>query len=111
MQAQHALSSQLLCNFVNRDLLAVLAHALELHSAVHLGEQGVVAALAHVGAGMNVAAALTNQNVAGQNLLTIGALDAQALGLGVTAVLGRAAALLMSEELDVNLHHSRIRPF
>ena len=80
------LDAQLLSDlFINRDLLAVLAHALELHSAVNLGEQSVVAALANVVAGMDVSAALTNQHVAGQNELTIGALDAQSLGLGVTA--------------------------
>ena len=106
------LDAQLLSDlFINRDLFTVLAHALELHSAVNLGEQGIVAALAHVGAGMDVSAALTNQHVAGQNELTIGALDAQSLGLGVTAVLGGAAALLMSEELDVNHHHCHFRPF
>jgi len=95
LRLQHALSSQLLSDLVHGDLLAVLAHALELHSAVNLGEQGIVAALANIVAGMDVSAALTNQHVAGQNELTIGALDAQTLGLGVTAVLSGAAALLM----------------
>ena len=33
-------------------------------------------------------------------------LDAQALGLGITAVLGGAHALLMGEKLDVDLQHS-----
>lgn len=44
---------------------------------------------------MDVGASLPNQNIAGQNKLTVGALDAQPLGLGVTAVLGGAAALFM----------------
>ena len=35
--------------FVNRDLLVVLAHALELHGAVHEGEQRVVLTLTDIG--------------------------------------------------------------
>ena len=104
-------TANLLGDLVHGDLLAVLAHALELHLAVHQGEQGVVGALTHVGAGVDVAAALTNQNVAGQNELTVGTLHAQALGLGVTAVLGGAAALLVSEELDVDLQHKSLPSF
>ena len=54
--------------------------------AVDKGEQGVVAAAAHVLARMDVGAALTHQNVAGQHELAVGALYAQALGLGIAAV-------------------------
>ena len=46
------------------DLLAVLAQALELDLAALEGEQGVVAALAHVHAGVDVGAPLADQNVA-----------------------------------------------
>ena len=50
---------------------------------------------------MDVGTTLTDQDVAGQHELTVGTLNAQALGLGVTAVLGGADALLVSEQLDV----------
>ena len=58
---------------------------------------------AHVGAGMDVGAALADQNVAGQHELTVAPLHAQALGLGVTAVPGGADALLMGEELKTDV--------
>ena len=51
---------------------------------------------------MDVSAALANQNIAGLDELTISALGTQALGVRVTAVLGRAAALLVGEELKTN---------
>ena len=74
-----------------------------LTRAVLQCKQGVVAADAHVGAGMDLGAALADQNVAGQDELTVAALHAQTLGLGVTAVLGGADALLMSEELNTEI--------
>ena len=61
------------------DLLAVLAQPLKLDAAVLQGKQGIVLADAHVGAGMDVGAALTDQNVAGQNELPVAPLDAQTL--------------------------------
>ena len=69
----------LLSDFVNRDLFAVLAHALELNSSVHLSEQSVVHALTDIGAGMDLSSALSDKDVAGQNKLTIGSLDAKTL--------------------------------
>ena len=92
---------QLLLLGVNADALTILAPTLEADDTVSLSEQGVIRADAHVGTGMNVGTTLTHQDVAGQNKLTVGTLNAQALGLGVTAVLGGANALLVSEELDV----------
>ena len=50
-------------------------------------------------------ASLANENVAGEHELTVSALYAQTLGLGITTVLGRTAALLMSEELKTDLKH------
>ena len=64
---------------LDADLLAVAAHALEAHTAIHQSKQGIVAADAHVLTGMDMGAALTHQNVAGQNELTIGALEAETL--------------------------------
>ena len=90
---------------VNGALPAILTHTLELDSTVDQSEQGVVLADTNIGAGMDVGASLANQNVAGQNELTISTLAAQSLGLGITAVLGGTAALVVSEELNTNLQH------
>ena len=95
---------------VHRALLAILAHALELDLTVNQSKQGVVAADADIVAGMDVSASLANQDVASQNELTVSALHAQTLGLGVTAVLGGAAALLMGKELEADLHHAIAPP-
>lgn len=92
---------------VDRDLLAVLAQALETDNTVSLGKEGIVGADAHVLAGVNVRAALTHQDVAGLDELTVGTLGAKALGLGITAVLGGAAALLVGEELQTDHHHNK----
>src|SRR5699024_11112269 len=75
--------------------LAVTAHALEMDAAVNQREQRVVAADADALTRMDVGAALANQNVAGQNVLTVAALDAETLGLRVTAVLGRTYAFFV----------------
>ena len=60
-----------------------------MNAAIDQSEQGVIAADANALTRMDVGAALTNQDVAGQNELTVAALDAEALGLGITTVLGR----------------------
>ena len=65
----------LLIELVDGDLFAVLAVALEADGAVHQGEQGVVLALADVGAGVDLGAALTDEDVAGEDELPIGPLD------------------------------------
>ena len=80
--------------------LAILAHALELDLAVDQREQGIVLADADVVARMDMRASLANENVAGEHELPVCALGAEALGLGITAVLGGAAAFLMREELE-----------
>lgn len=75
--------------------LAVTANALEMNAAINQSVQGVIATDADALTRMDVGAALTDQNVAGQNKLTVAALNAEALGLGITAVLGRTYAFLM----------------
>ena len=101
--------SQLLLS-VNGALTAILALALELDGTVNQSEQGVILADTNVDTGMDVGASLANQDVAGQNELTVSTLHAQALGLGVTAVLGGTAALVVSEELNTNLQHGVTPP-
>ena len=89
----------LLLGGVNRNLLTILAQTLEADNAAHQREQGVVLADAHVLTGMNLGAALTNENVASLRELTVGTLRAKALGFAVAAVTGRTHTFLMSEKL------------
>ena len=96
---------------VDRDLLAILAQALETDNTVSLGKEGIVGADAHVLAGVNVRAALTHQDVAGQNTLTVSTVGTQALRLGITAVLGGAHTFFMGEELDIDFQHDNRLPF
>ena len=101
-------STQNIVRLLNRDnayFLAVAAHALEFYLAIFESEQGIVAADAAVGAGMNVGAALTVQDVARQDELAVRTLRAEALRLAVAAVVGRTGALLMSEELKIHRKH------
>ena len=95
----------LLLYSVDRAHLAIFAHALELDMTVNLCEQGIVASNTDIVARMDVCASLANQNVARKNELTVCALYAQSLGLGITTVLSRTAALLMSEELKTDFQH------
>ena len=95
---------------VNGALTAILALALELDSTVNQSEQSVIAADTDIDTGMDMSASLANQNVASQNELTVCTLDAQALCLGVTAVLGGTAALVVSEVLNTNLQHGVTPP-
>ena len=88
---------------VNRDLLPVAAQPLEADNAVGRGIQRVVTADANIHAGVNVRPTLADQNIAGQNMLSVSPLGPQTLALGVTAVLGGTNALLMGKELKTNL--------
>ena len=90
---------------VDGALTTILALALETDGAVNQSEQGVIAADTDIDTGMDVSASLANQDVAGQNKLTVSTLNAQALSLGITTVLGRTAALVVSEVLNTNLQH------
>ena len=71
---------------INGALLALSAHPLKLHLAIHQGEEGIVATDAHIGAGMDMGTALPDQDVAGQDVLAIGPFYAEAFGLGIAAV-------------------------
>ena len=109
MQQPFVLNAQLLLS-VDRALTTILALALELDGTVNQSEQGVILADTNVDTGMDVGASLANQNVAGQNKLTVSALNAQTLSLGITTVLGRTAALVVSEKLNTNLQHGVTPP-
>ena len=84
---------------VNANLLLSLALMLELHCAIDEGKQSIVLTNANVLTGANGASALSDDDVACQNVLTVGLLNAKALGLTVTAILGGTYTFLMSKEL------------
>lgn len=88
---------KLLFDRIDTDALTVTPEALELDFAVHKGKEGIVGAAAHIFTRMDVGAALADENVAGQNELAVGTLEAKALGLGITAVFRGTNALFMSE--------------
>ena len=71
----------------DRSDLAVLY---ELHLAVLEGEQREVAAAPDVGAGMDLGAALADDDRAGLEELAVVRLDAEVLGVGVAAVARRS---------------------
>jgi hypothetical protein len=78
---------------------------LKLNLAINESVQGIIRAKAYAGAGMNLGAALSDDDVAGKNRLTVSTLYAKALGFAVTTVLGRANALLVSKELQTDSQH------
>src|SRR5271170_4756800 len=71
------------------------AEPAELHLPADQREQGVVAAPPHALAGVEVRAALADDDLARVHQLTAIALDAETLGLGVTAVAAGRRALLV----------------
>ena len=84
---------------VYADLLLSLGLVLKLNSTVDQSEQSVVLAYANVFAGANCASSLSDDDIAGNNCLTVSLLNAKALGLTVTTVFGGTDTLLMSKEL------------
>ena len=100
-----------LLSLVDGDLLAVLAQTLEADNTVCLSKQSIVAADTDIYTGVEMGTTLTDKDVASQNVLTIGALGSKALGLGITAVLSGADALLVGEELKTNVHHLYVPSF
>ena len=83
---------------VNADPLAV-SRGLELNETVGQSKQSIVRSASDVNTGMNLGPALSDKDITGDNRLPICSLDAETLGLAVTAVSRRANALLMSKEL------------
>lgn len=73
----------------------MLEAARELDLALSEGEEGVVLATADVLAGVDVRAALTDDDLASLHELTIETLGAKALTTGVTAVTGGTKTFFM----------------
>src|SRR5262245_38872340 len=80
------------------DLDLAAAALAERHDAVGGGEQRVVAADADIVTGVHLGAALTDQDVAREDLLAAEALHTQPLALRIAAVTRRAACFLMCHD-------------
>ena len=85
--------------FVNADALSAAGDRFKLDLACGESKQSIVLASAYVYTGMNVGSALAKNNVACDNRLTVRFLYAEALGFGITAVLGRTYTFFMSKKL------------
>ena len=91
----------LVCSFnrVNGCSLAILAHSLVSQNTVFQSVQCVITADSYIQTGMNSGSALSVENVASLNKLSVCSLGTQSLGIGVTAVLGGAHSFVVCEEL------------
>ncbi len=67
------------------------------------GEEGIVAALLHILAGMKLGAALANDDLARVDDLTAKGFDAEALGDGIAPELGRAAGFTMCHKGKIGI--------
>src|SRR5205085_4792812 len=80
---------------IDTDFIALAILVLELHDAIHEGENRVVGAESDVGPRMILGAILSNDDVAGPYTLAAKALHALVLGIAVAAVARRADAFLV----------------
>ena len=69
--------------------------AVEEYATINKGEDGVVAAHAHVLAGVELGATLTNDDVTGDYGLTTELLNAEALAAGIATVANGTLTFLM----------------
>src|SRR3546814_13824986 len=90
------------------DQLAPLALA-ELHLAVGHGEEGVVAAAAHVLTGVELGAALAHEDGASGDGGAVEGLNAEELCCGVAAVPGRTGALGLGHVREIGRAEVRER--
>ena len=84
---------------VYADLLLGFGLLLELNSTVDQSIQSVILAYANVFACANSGSSLSDDDIAGNDGLTVCFLYAKTLGLTVTTVLGGTDTFLMSKEL------------
>src|SRR5271165_6847462 len=85
-----------LCRRAHRYEDATLGLGAKLDAAIDQGEQRVIPAQPDIRARVPFGAALARDDVAGKHLLAAENLQTQPLAVGVAAVAGRAACLLMS---------------
>ena len=84
---------------VYANLLLVLGLCLKLDLTVDQSIDGMILTETNIVAGPDGSATLSDDDVAGDNGLTVCLLDTKSLGLTVAAVLGRTYTLFMSKEL------------
>ena len=96
--------NRLFCFRVNADLFLILAQSLETDDAVDQRKEGVILATTDVGAGMDLGASLPDENIAGENELTVRTLRAKPLRRTVSAVSRTTYALFVSEQLQFDKH-------
>jgi hypothetical protein len=65
---------------------ATTASATKFHGSRSEGEEGVIFASAHIGSGVEVSAALANQDLTAIDYLTAETLDSQILGIRVATI-------------------------
>ena len=82
---------------INADLFFVSAHALEFNHAVFESEERIVSADADVVAGVDLRAALANDDTARKHRLPVLTLYAEAFRVRVSAVVRGTGTLFMSE--------------
>ena len=73
---------------------------LKLYLTCNESIDGLIGTDTDVVAGMDMRASLSYDDVAGDNTLTVCLLDAETLGFGISAVLGRTDTLFMGEKLQ-----------
>lgn len=83
---------------IDTDSLSILSELFKGNNPIDLGEQRVVPATPHVGAGMDLRAELPDDDIAGLDDLSAEFLYTTALTAAVAAVPGTAACLLMSHD-------------
>ena len=93
---------------VNAYALAAAVFCLKTDDAVDLGVKGVILADTDVGAGMEVSAALPDENIAREDKLTVSTLGPQTLGFAFTTVAGASYALFMCKKLQIEPEHIKL---
>jgi hypothetical protein len=79
----------------NADAFAAVGHCIELDNTVDCGKQGIVSTQANIDTGLDAGTALTNENVARQNLFTSITLHAQALSVAIATIAAGTATFFM----------------
>jgi hypothetical protein len=80
------------------DTLSCLANAFKFDNAVGKCKECIVTAYADVHAGMEFSAALTHEDITGENYLSAKAFNPEALGITIAAVPRTSAAFFMSHK-------------
>lgn len=93
------INADILFSGVNTYLLAILAETLISYLSVDLCEQCIIGTSADILAGVDMCSSLSVEDVACEDILTVSALCAETLSVGVTAVLCGAHTFFMSEIL------------